>query len=199
MVLQVRSHDEYLTFVAVQTESLGLRNFVKDFYLDTVTWVSLMDLTPTVEILKNQYSTDPRGRKPRNPCDMLRSYLLMHKLQYTSIDKWVHALKTVPLFAVLSGFEPDSVPGVGTFYDFLNRLWLAPSPHLSKAKKKKVKKPRKKGKKNQKLKPKNPNIVRKLVDRALKDGKNHYSKKATDQLQILFQTMFVHKDRKSTR
>ena len=193
MHLKVRSHDEYLTFITVQVESLGLRNFVKDFYLNTVVWVSLMDLTPTAELMKNQYSTDPRGRKPRNPCDMLRSLLLMHKLQYTSIDKWVHALKTVPLFAVLSGFEPNSVPGVGTFYDFLNRLWLAPSPHLSKTKKKKVKKPRKKGKKNQKLAPKNPNIVQKLVNRALRNGKTHYSKKATDQLQILFQTMFVHK------
>lgn len=96
MSLPVRSHDEYLTFVTEQIKLLGLKNFVKDFYLDTVAWVSLMDLTPTAELLKNQYSTDPRGRKPRNPCDMLRSFLLMHKLQYTSIDKWVHALKTVP-------------------------------------------------------------------------------------------------------
>src|SRR5690625_5175634 len=122
MHLEVRSHDEYLTVITVQVDSLGLRNFVKAFYFHTVVWVSLMDLTPTAELMKNQYSTDPRGRKPRNPCDMLRSFLLMHKLQYTSIDKWVHALKTVPLFAVLSGFEPELVPGVGTFYDFSNRL-----------------------------------------------------------------------------
>jgi len=131
MSLQVRSHDEYLVFITNQIESLGLRKFVKDYYLDTVVWISLINLTSTAELLKHRYSTDPRGRKPRNPCDMLRSFLLMHKLQYTSIDKWVHALRTAPLFAVLSGFEPDSVPGVGTFYDFLNRLWLAPSPHLT--------------------------------------------------------------------
>ena len=28
-----------------------------------------------------------------------------------------------PLFAILSGFEFGNTPGVGTFYDFLNRLW----------------------------------------------------------------------------
>lgn len=28
-----------------------------------------------------------------------------------------------PLYAILSGFEPGNTPGVGTFYDFINRLW----------------------------------------------------------------------------
>ena len=150
-----------------------------------------MDLTPTADLLRHRYSANPRGRKPRNPCDMLRSLLLMHKLQYTSVDKWVVALRTVPLYAVLSGFNPDSTPGVGTFYDFFNRLWLAPSPHLMKNHKRKLKKPRKKGKKNQKMAPKNPNIVEKLVHRALKQKKTYYAPKAHDGLQQLFQSMFV--------
>src|SRR5690625_2153291 len=111
----------------------------------------MFDLTQTADLLKHRYSSNPRGRNPRNPCDMLRSLLLMHKLQYTSVDKWVKALKTIPLYAVLSGFDPVSTPGVGTFYDFFNRLWLAPSPHLMKKKKRKIKKPKKKGKKNQKM------------------------------------------------
>ena len=32
-------------------------------------------------------------------------------------------LKINPLYAVLSGFEFGDTPGVGTFYDFLNRSW----------------------------------------------------------------------------
>src|SRR5690625_5622326 len=60
-----------------------------------------------------------------------------------------------------------------------------------KKKKRKIKKPKKKGKKNQKMAPKNPSIVEKLVRRALKQRKAHYSPKAHDGLQTLFKTMFV--------
>src|SRR5690625_1818741 len=165
----LRSHDEYLLFVSTEIESQNINTkFIKDFYFDTVAWISLIDLTQTAELLKHRYSSDPRGRKPRNPCDMLRSLLLMHYQNITSVDKWVFILKTNPLIATLSGFTPGNVPGVGTFYDFFNRLWLSSTPHFSKNKKRKLKKPRTKGKKNQKLAPKNPNIVQKLVNRALK-------------------------------
>ena len=58
--------------------------------------------------------------------------LLMHKLQYTIVDKWAETLETVPLYAALGGFDRDSTPGVGTIYDFSNRLWIASSPHLMK-------------------------------------------------------------------
>src|SRR5690625_366357 len=108
-------------FLRKLTFCIQIKRCLKIF--DLVIWISVMDLTQTTHLLKSRYSSNPRGRKPRNPCDMLRSLLLMHKLQYTSVDKWVHALKTITLYAVLSGFEPDSTPGVGTFYDFFNRLW----------------------------------------------------------------------------
>ena len=36
-----------------------------------------------------------------------------------------------PLYAILSGFEPDNTPGVGTFYDFINRLWNSDDDHMS--------------------------------------------------------------------
>lgn len=34
------------------------------------------------------------------------------------ITEWVDELYRVPLYAILSGFEPGDVPGIGTFYDF---------------------------------------------------------------------------------
>lgn len=77
---------------------------------------------------------------------MLRSLLLMNKLHVTQVDDWVNKLHTIPIYAILSGFPPDAVPGVGTFYDFFRRLWLANSPHLTGRKKRKLKKPKKKGK-----------------------------------------------------
>ena len=36
-----------------------------------------------------------------------------------------------PLYAILSGFEVGNTPGVGTFYDFLNRLWDSDDDHMS--------------------------------------------------------------------
>ena len=194
MITQKPTHDDYLVFIADQIDALyPNKQLIRDHFFDLIIWVSQVDLTETVSLMKDRYSSNPRGRKPRNPSDMLRSLLLMHKLQYTSVDKWVDALKTVPLYAVLSGFNPNSTPGVGTFYDFFNRLWLAPSPHLMKMKKKKFKKPRKKGKRNQKMAPKDPSIVEKLVRRALRQRKVHYAPKAHDRLQRLFKSMFVER------
>ena len=53
-----------------------------------------------------------------------------------------------PLYAILSGFEVGNTPGVGTFYDFLNRLWDSDEDHMSPhihPLKTKVKKPKTKG------------------------------------------------------
>lgn len=36
-----------------------------------------------------------------------------------------------PLYAILSRFEPNNTPGVGTFYDFFNRLWISDDDHMS--------------------------------------------------------------------
>ena len=60
----------------------------------------------------------------------------------------VAQLKINPLYAILSGFEVGNTPGIGTFYDFFNRLWdsedknLSPQIHPVKAK---VHKPKTKG------------------------------------------------------
>src|SRR5690625_1297382 len=67
----------------------------------------------------------------------------------------------------------------------------APSSHLMNQKKRRIKKTKKKGKKNQKMAPRNHSIVKRLVQRALKQDKVHYSPKAHDGLQQLFKTMFV--------
>src|SRR5690606_16019105 len=194
MLGDIRSHESYLQFVVEEFKYHSInKDFLRDFYCETIIWCSLIDLTDSSELLKHRYSSIPRGRKPRNPCDMLRCLLLMHKEQVTSVDQWVVQLKSSTVLAILSGFSPNKVPGVGTFYDFFNRLWLSSTPHHCNRKKRKSKKPRKKGKKNQKLEPKNPNIVEKLVRRALKRKKVRYAPKAHDQLQILFQSLFVNK------
>ena len=143
-------HTAYQNFVA-----LNLRKYYPDpDSLPRSTWDIIdrfwnLDLSYTDELLRPRYSVF--GPKPRTPSCMQRSYLLSIDFKVDSLTNWVAQLKINPLYAILSGFEPGDTPGVGTFYDFLNRLWDSDSPNLSPhehpAKKKKVKKPKQKGSK----------------------------------------------------
>src|SRR5699024_2082033 len=62
---------------------------------------------------------------------MHRSYLLSLDFKVTSLTEWVAQLKINPLYAILSGFEFGDTPGVGTFYDFLSRIWDSDEDNLS--------------------------------------------------------------------
>ena len=104
-----------------------------------------LDLSFTDEFMWDKYSVF--GPKPRTPSCMQRSFLLSIDFKVTSLTDWAAQLKINPLYAILSGFEFGDTPGVGTFYDFLNRLWYSDSDNLSphihptkdKAKKPKIK------------------------------------------------------------
>jgi hypothetical protein len=112
-----------------------------------------------------------------------------------SITKWVDTLKTEPFYAILSGFLPacfstvkvqninaDPLPGIGTFYDFMDRL-IRQDRILYKSKLRKTKrKPNKKQKKNQKLDSSKPGIVERLVKRVLKFDNS----KLPDTLEAIF-------------
>ena len=141
-------HTAYQTFV--------LENLRKYYPDPTVfaksTWDIIerfwnLDLSYTDELLRSKYSVF--GPKPRTPSCMQRSYLLSIDFKVHSLTDWAAQLKINPLYAILSGFQFGDIPGVGTFYDFLDRLWDSDSdnlsPHIHPVKKKKVKKPKQKG------------------------------------------------------
>jgi hypothetical protein len=92
-------------------------------YSDLILSLFLLDLEPLRPQLQAFYHPKPRGTPPRDPIQMFRSLLCMILSGQTlSFTKWVKLLHSQPLFAALSGFENGS-PGVGTFYDFSNRLF----------------------------------------------------------------------------
>lgn len=72
--------------------------------------------------LKLFYSMDSRGRKPRDPIKMLQSLLMMNLSGESSISKWVKLTRTNPVIALICGFTSDNTPGVGTYYDFFDRI-----------------------------------------------------------------------------
>ncbi len=141
------THSDYQNFVVK-----NLRKYYPDpdaiarSTWDIIERFWLLDLSYTDELMQDKYSKF--GPAPRTPSCMLRSYLLSIDFKVTSITDWAAQLKINPLYAILSGFEVGNTPGIGTFYDFFNRLWdseddnLSPHIHPLKAK---VKKPKGKG------------------------------------------------------
>ena len=115
---------------------------------------------------------------------MMRSYLVfLIKRPSLGITEWLEEL----LYAILSGFEPGDIPGVGTFYDFFNRLYN--SEKSNKKSKIKNKKKRKNKKKGEKAPLKNPGIIKRLVDRFLKYG-SEKKELTTDRLFDFFNLNF---------
>ena len=141
------SHADYQNFVVT-----NLRKYYPDpSALARSTWDIIerfwnLDLSFTDTFMADKYSKF--GPAPRTPSCMQRSYLLSIDFKVTSLTEWAAQLKINPLYAILSGFEPGNTPGVGTFYDFINRLWNSDDDHMSPhihPLKIKVKKPKTKG------------------------------------------------------
>lgn len=86
--------------------------------------ISKIDLSPVYDLCKHFYSTDPRGHIPDyRPQDALRSLLVMYLAGFSSINKWVKALKDTPRYAYLSGFNPDKTPSKSYFSWFTSKLF----------------------------------------------------------------------------
>ncbi len=124
----------------------------------------LADLSVTTSWLYDTYSDCTKGTKPRDPTSMIRSYVLYLLVQpTTSITEWVNQLRRVPLYAILSGFEPGDTPGVGTFHDFFDRIWVSDQANT----KHKIQPKRKK--KNKKTRPKKEKWKHIIIQVLLKD------------------------------
>lgn len=153
-VYSPESHSLYQDFLI----SNFLLYYPDPFSISRQTWKVIvqfwhLDLSQTTNILLDSYSKF--GPAPRDPVSMLRSYLLSIKLKITSITDWVSRLKECPLYAIISGFSPDDVPGIGTFYDFFRHIWNSEQKHLSvqlRHKKKKTPKGKKHGEKTPNIK-----------------------------------------------
>jgi hypothetical protein len=113
-------HKQYLRFVRHKAGQFGgLRTDHRDYAV----WLKLRQtpLDPAYEVLAGLYCPDG-GCLARCPLSMLRSCLAMLLCGQTSFDQWVKLMRDEPFYALISGFDPADGPGVGTFYDFQDRL-----------------------------------------------------------------------------
>ncbi len=114
------SHKYYVRFVGRRAmRGGGIRTDHRHFAV----WRKLKEtnLAGADPLLAAVYSAEV-GRPARPGVSMLRSCLAMMLCGETSFTDWVALLHDEHFYALISGFEPDDVPGVGTFYDFQDRL-----------------------------------------------------------------------------
>lgn len=190
MLPTIRSHEQYQSFVLEQLRTHYAEGILvlvnKDWSFIEKFW--LVDLSATASILHCHYAT--RGIQATDPANLLRAYLLMLQVGQSSVTAWVDELRRVPLYAIISSFEPGHTPGVGTFYDFFFRSWPLTSPHIASRRKPKRKKKPVKGKKGEKAPTTTPKKIERLVARFLVHRRAPRPL-ATDRLMALFREQFV--------
>ena len=92
-------------------------------------WITPVDLSATVSLMRSSYSPKTKGRKPRDPADMLRSLLIMTKLEDEAL--MTGYVRFAPrLFMPFSAALPltmrlESVLSTTSF----EGLWKASTPH----------------------------------------------------------------------
>jgi len=121
----------------------------------------ILDLDPLKKLMLPLYSTT--GAPAKNQPEIFRSLVLMGSLGYP-LDEWVKKLPNNPVFCAACGFS-GKLPGIASYYDFINRLIKLDEKPRCKPKKRK---PRKKIGKNKKLPPKRTGTVKRLVKEILK-------------------------------
>ncbi len=93
----------------------------------------LFDTDRAMEFLLPFYSAT--GRPARNQPQILRSFILFFFLYSEGLAKpsltlWADRLKDDRVLASLIGCTQDSLPPLGSYFDFMDRLWAAPATGL---------------------------------------------------------------------
>lgn len=183
-------HADYQAFVLQQLHTHygpGVVLISKDWPLAVKLWMT--DLSAITTLLEDSYSD--QGPLPRDPASMLRSFLLFLMTHpEKGLTEWVNIMHRTPIYAILSGFPLDDIPGVGTFYDFFPRLWGAVDKHIKPKKQRRRKGKAKKGKKGEKAPTTTPGRVERLVNWMLRHAEQKTALPA-DKLFDFFQSQIV--------
>ena len=152
MLTVKHSHSQYQNFIKTSLDKFYIQPDQQITLLENNSILTKMwstDLTRIVPLLQSTYSKSTQGTPPKDA--ILSGFIPSCYFPYKA-----------------EGIVADKIPGVGTFYDFMDRL-IRKDKNLYKSKLRKFKrKPRKKQKKNQKMDSSKPGVVQRLVKRVLK-------------------------------
>ena len=181
-----RPQREYQDFIESKLSHLDRQDLPKlQLYENSIAKLYILNLDQARDLFKPLYPTI--GRPALYQPEIIRALILMADLNIDGIPALVKRLRGDPFLAAICGFDDTShVPGVGTFYDFINRLW-GESPDRIRARKMMQRPisriPKKKPQDGEKLPPQNPGIVKRIVDRII-EGR-HFPKPPEHILQRL--------------
>lgn len=182
MLKHWQTHAEYQQFISDAVSHLNESQRKKlNSYSDSIAKLTALNLDPVRDFMLPFYSHT--GRPAQNQPQLLRSFVLLMDLHCLSVDSWVNTLAQDDLLAILIGCSPDSLPPLGSYYDFIDRLWLM-DPALEKLGRKdtfpcnKNKKPSANPGKNKKLPNKHSGVTKTIADfiRSGRDFPFHYEK-----------------------
>lgn len=161
-----------------------------------VPWQKLVffDTDSAMEFLLPFYP--PTGRPAKNQPQILRSFILFFLmvskgLTLPSLTSWVERLSNDRVLAALIGCSLSSPPPLGSYYDFMDRLWIHPDPERYSRRKLlpaslNSRKPDKPNGKHQKAQESSKKITERIVERLL-DGKD-----IPFNFESLLQQLFYH-------
>lgn len=116
------SHAEYQQFISETVSHLNESQFKKlSSYKDSLDKLTSLNLDPVGDFLQPFYSNT--GRPALHQAQILRSFVLMMDQKVLSLTNWVETLSQDVLLAMMIGCSLDSLPPLGSYYDFINRLW----------------------------------------------------------------------------
>lgn len=154
------SHEDYQQRTVAELSLIAKLNPYSLWeYQSSLSKLYILDLNPLKTLIAPLYSTT--GRPSINQPEIFRSLILMNDLGFP-LDKWIVKLAQNPVLKIACGFH-GKLPGIASYYDFINRIIKLDERPRYKPKKRK---PQKKFGK-QKMPPKHPGIVQKLVDKII--------------------------------
>ena len=127
-----QSHNEYRNIIKTYGRRLSRNHQKYSFgsYEEESQKLLNLNLDPVTGFIRNLYSGT--GRPAKNQAQILRSLILFVLLfnktkAKTSLTAWVRdILPESPSLIILTGCtDKDGLPPLGSYYDFMNRLWAA--------------------------------------------------------------------------
>lgn len=172
MLLNWQSHQEYCHFLheAKVHFDHSQRSRLTGEFAAAREKLRLLNSDPVMKLLQPCYP--PLGRPAINQAQILRSLILMLHQGCVSIATWVEKLRSDSLPAFLIGCTPHSLPPPGSYYDFIDRLWLQDEQFYKSGRKEcfpadKNRKPSIKPGKGKKLPNRHPEITKIMANAAV--------------------------------
>jgi len=182
-----RNHNDYVIFVFTELKVLAETDPERLLeYQEVISKMLIFNIDAIQEIIDPLYSNT--GRPALNQPEIFRALVLQIGLKM-SITEFHEKLLYNRVIRTIAGFTKDNVPGIGTFYDFMNRVYPINEKPVYRAP---YSKPKDKLKKGEKMPPKNPQITTTLADMIINKAEHFESmlkRRQERYLQKIFSTI----------